>query len=467
MSKMVSVVHGQRRGRVRVTVVAGFGLVALLAACGGTPDTGDPTSAGETSAAQGGGGLSGNITFWHSFTQGPRAEYMERMAAEFESAHPDVDITIETFAWPEFYTKWTTGLGAGQVPDISTALPNHVVEMINAGALVPIDDVIDSIGRDRFSESALVEGSNDGANYSIPIYSHAQVMWYRADLLDAAGLDVPETWDELAEAAAALTEGDVYGLSVPLGSGDMMGTRYLNFYVQSAGETLIADDGRANLTSPAALEGIQYWVDAYRSTSPEGSINYGVLDQATLFYQGKTAFDFNSGFHISGVAGATPELLDYIAAAPLPRLAGSDELYGGETSNIPIVVWADSDVEAESKAFLEFLYNDDDYIDFLHSVPGGMLPALSDISENPAYQDDDTMRQFADSIAVIEAAVPMGTAIGMESGPALQSGIITSQGVVERMFQDIILKGTAVADAAAAAEAELNSLFEAAGAELG
>src|SRR5690606_21824280 len=179
--------------------------------------------------------LSGNITFWHSFTQGPRAEYMERKAAEFEDLHPDVDITIETFAWPEFYTKWTTGLGAGQVPDISTALPNHVVEMINAEALVPIDDVIDSIGRDRFAESALVEGSHDGASYSIPIYSHAQVMWYRKDLLDAAGLEVPQTWAELADAAAQLTEGDVYGLAVPLGSGDMMGTRYLNFYVQSAG----------------------------------------------------------------------------------------------------------------------------------------------------------------------------------------------------------------------------------------
>src|SRR5690606_5643554 len=182
-------------------------------------------------------------------------------------------------------------------------------------ALVPLDDVIDSIGRDRFAAPALVEGSHDGASYSIPIYSHAQVMWYRKDLLDAAGLEVPETWAELTEAAVTLTEGDVYGLAVPLGTGDMMGTRYLNFYARSAGEKLVADDGRANLTSPAALEGIQYWVDAYKNISPEGSINYGVLDQATLFYQGKTAFDFNSGFHISGVAGASPDLVEHIAAA--------------------------------------------------------------------------------------------------------------------------------------------------------
>ncbi|WP_434081524.1 ABC transporter substrate-binding protein [Sanguibacter sp. Z1732] len=392
---------------------------------------------------------------------------MERMAAEFEDAHPDVDITIETFAWPEFYTMWTTGLATGQVPDLSTALPNHVVEMIGAEALVPLDDVIEEIGHERFSEAALTEGSKDGHAYAIPIYSHAQVMWYRTDLLEDAGIAVPETWEELAHAAAALTEDGTYGLSVPLGANDMMGSRFLNFYVQSAGERLLADDGRANLTSEAALEGIDYWVEAYRSTSPEGSLNYDVLDQATLFYQGRTAFDFNSGFHISGVEGASPDLLGDIAAAPLPRMAAGEPHYGGETSNIPMVVWEASDVQEEAKAFLRFLYNDEDYIEFLHSVPGGMLPAMSDISDSPEYQDNDVIEEFSESVAVIEEAVPLGTAIGMEQGPALQAGILTSQGVVERMFHSVILDGTDTREAAEAAERELNELFEAAGAEIG
>ncbi|RYG87839.1 MAG: carbohydrate ABC transporter substrate-binding protein, partial [Alphaproteobacteria bacterium] len=68
--------------------------------------------------------LSGNLVFWSSFTQGPRAEYMQRMADKFTAAHPKVKIAIETFSWAEFNTKWTTGIAAGQVPDISTALPN-------------------------------------------------------------------------------------------------------------------------------------------------------------------------------------------------------------------------------------------------------------------------------------------------------------------------------------------------------
>jgi multiple sugar transport system substrate-binding protein len=418
-----------------------------------------------TASAQNAEELSGDLVFWSSFTQGPRAEYMQRMADKFMAQHPDVSITIETFSWPEFNTKWTTGLAAGQVPDISTALPNQVVEMINVDALVPVDDVIDSIGRDRFYNAALNEGRKDGVSYSLPIYSHAQVMWYRKDLLDAKGLAVPKTWAELKDAATALNDPPaVHGLSVPLGANDMMATRYLNFYVQSAGGSLIDANGRADLTSPAALEGINYWVDLYKQLSPQGSINYNVLDQATLFYQGKTAFDFNSGFHISGVASNSLDLLDDIAAAPLPRLKAEDPVYGGETSNIALVAWAAGENQSAAKAFLASLYEDADYIEFIHSVPGGMLPALSDISQEPAYQDNDTLKQFASSVAVIEQEIPLGSAIGMKDGPKVQAGVITSQGVIEQMFQDIILNGTAVETAAQDTENKLNQLFAAAGA---
>jgi multiple sugar transport system substrate-binding protein len=418
--------------------------------------------------AQAGGELSGDLVFWSSFTQGPRAEYMQRMAERFMAAHPKVKISINTFSWSEFETKWTTGLASGQVPNLSTALPNQVVEMIDVGALAPVDDVVDSIGRDRFNQAALNEGRKDGHTYSVPVYSHAQVLWYRKDLLAAKGLKVPTTWEELRTAAIALNDPpSVYGLSVPLGTNDMMATRYLNFYVQSAGGKLIRANGRADLTSPAAIDGIKYWVDLYKKTSPKGSINYNVLDQATLFYQGKTAFDFNSGFHIGGVAASSPKLLDAIAAAPLPRLKAGDPVYGGETSNIALVVWAAGKQQAAAKAFLKSLYNDSDYIKFIHSVSGGMLPALKDISQQPAYQDNETLKRFADSVAVIEKVVPLGAAIGMEDGPKVQAGIITSQAVIENMFQDIILNNKPVEEAAKAAENKLNDLFEQAGATLG
>ena len=401
----------------------------LIISCGGSKQSNET------------GELEGEIVFWHSFTQGPRNEFMKQAAEEFMKKNPKVKIKIETFAWPEFYTKWTTGLQAGQVPDVSTALPNHVVELLQADALVPIDDVIDHIGKDRFYAAPLTEGELNGKHYSIPLYSHAQVMWYRKDLLQAAGLEVPKTWAELFEAAKKLNNPpQVYGLSVPMGLGDMMATRFLNFYVRSAGETLITKDGKANLTSKAAK----------------------VLDQATLYYQGKTAFDFNSGFQIGGVKQNSPDLLDKIAAAPIPKINATDPEQGIETSNIPVIVWKNSKHPEIAKAFVESLYEKEKYIKFLHSVPGGMLPALKDISNDPAYLDNPIIKQFQDTITVINNAVDKGTAIGMEFGPKPEAGIITSQGVIEKMFQEIILKNVPGEEAAKKAEKELNDLFAAA-----
>lgn len=447
-------------------------IIACLAAC--SSNTSTPATTAENNAKQeetaetvkeepGEEPLKGEITFWHSFTQGGRLDTIQAAANDFMKENPDVKITIETFSWPDFYTKWTTGLASGNVPDMSTALPNHVVEMIDADAILPMDNLIDKIGRDRFYEAPIKEMTVDGSCYAIPIYSHAQVMWYFTNILDKYNLEVPTTWDELYTAAKTISDGEngsVYGCSVPLGTNDMMATRYLNFYVRSANETLIKEDGTANLTSQAAIDGINYWVKMYKECSPAESINYNVLDHATLYYTGKNAFDFNSGFQIGGVDTNAPELLDFVACAPMPTINKGDEQRGYETSNIPMVIWKNSKHPEICEAFIKFLYQPEYYVPFLQSVPVGMLPALKDIASNEEFLSDPMIQKFSNEMKVISDAVGTGTAIGMEYGPKPQAGLLTSQGVIENMFQEIILKGTPVEEAAKAAEDKLNELFE-------
>lgn len=450
--------------------------LSLLAGCGGD-DAKNNTSGGKTNDApatdnqQGDttapAELEGEITFWHSFTQGPRLETIQAAADQFMKDNPKVKITIETFSWADFYTKWTTGLASGNVPDMSTALPNHVVEMIDAGAIIPMDNLIDTMGRDRFYEAPLTEmTAEDGHCYAVPLYSHAQVMWYHGDTLAKYNLDVPTTWDELYTAAKTISDGEggnVFGCSVPMGTNDMMATRFLNFYVRSAGETLIDENGKANLTSPAAIDGINYWVKMYKDCSPADSINFNVLDQATLYYTGKTCFDFNSGFQIGGVQTNAPELIDQIDCAPMPTLKKGEPQVGYETSNIPMVIWQNSEYPEVCEAFIEYLYQPENYVPFLLSVPVGMLPALKEISTDPAFLSDPMVEKFSHAKDVISEAVGQGTAIGMERGPRPEAGLLTSQAVIENMFQDIVLNGTAVEEAAASAEAKLNDLFSTVG----
>lgn len=436
-------------------LLAGVMLVgSILSGCGGSEE---PAAAITTADGE----LEGDITFWHSFTQGPRLETIQKAADEFMEENPKVNIKIETFSWNDFYTKWTTGLASGNVPDMSTAQVGQVAEMINADALIPLNDLIDEIGRDKFNESALDECTLDGNNYAVPLYSHAMVMWIRKDLLEANNLEVPKTWDELCEAAKTLTKDGIYGLSFPCGSNDFQATNFLNFYVRSGGGSLLTDDLKADLTSDLAIDGINYWLKVYNDCSPKDSINYDVLDQATLYYQGKTAFDFNSGFQIGGVETNSPDLLEDIDCYPIPTIDGSEQK-GITTTNQPMVIWKNSEHPEICAAFIKKLYEKDTYIEFLHAQPVGMLPAISGISDTEEYQDNETIQQFAHAEEVIDSQLPGGTAIGFEHGPSVQAGILTNQHVIEEMFQDIITNGTDVETAAKAAEDQLNDLFEAA-----
>lgn len=404
--------------------------------------------------------LEGEITFWHSFTQGQRLEVIQKAADKFMKDNPKVKINIETFSWNDFYTKWTTGLASGNVPDMSTGLPGQVIEMIHSDALIPLNDLVDEIGRDKFPDTALDEGRVDGNEYSIPLYSHSQVMWIRKDLMEKEGIEVPKTWDEFYDAAVKLTKDGVYGCSFPSGTNDFQATNFLNFYVKSVGESLLTEDLKANLTSDIAIEGIEFWLKVYEKCSPKDSINYNVLDQATLYYQGKTAFDFNSGFQINGVKANSPDLLEYVDAYPIPTKKGFEQKKGLTTANIPMVVWRNSKHPEVCKAFMKTLFEKDIYINFLHSVPVGMLPSIQGIAEEAEYKNHPIIQQFQHVEKVIGEAIPEGTAIGYEHGPSIQAGILLNQHIIEKMFQDIITNGTDIREAAKKAEDELNAIIE-------
>lgn len=453
-----------------LSMLLALAMVFTLVACGnGDTPPNNPSSAPSTGGGSNstnepnGDDLSGEITFWHSFTQGVRMEAIQAAAEAFTSIHPNVKINIETMSWADFNTRWNAGITTGDLPDMSTANgSSNVASLVNSEIIQPIDSTIDAVGRNRFSSTVLNELSYNGAVYGLPYYSHAQVMWYREDLLDAANLEVPTTWDEFYQAALALTDpaNNQYGCAVSLATEDMLATRYLNFYVRSGGGSLLNDDLTANLTSDLALEGIEYWVNMYKNCSPAETINYGINDHAMLYYQGITAFDFNSGFMIGGVQSNREDLVDYISCADLPTINKGDPYYSAEASHIPLVIYKDTTHTDICEAFIKFLFETDNYLEFMSAVPVGMLPSVTGIADAAEYQADETRQKFAEEEEVIERAMLNGTSIGFEHGLSAQAGLLISNGVIEKMFQNIIVNGTDIPTAAAAAEAELNELFE-------
>ena len=403
------------------------------------------------------------ITFWHSFIQDSRLAAIDRAVERFEADHPGVTVVTECMTWPEFKQRWRAGLETGDLPDISTTCNlSETAELMHAGLLQPVDSIIDALGRDRFSPNVLSDATHEGAIYGIPYYSHAYVLWYRTNLLNKTGVAVPTTWEEFAQAAQALTDSsiDAYGYAIPMNPDDYVATLNLHMYVFSGGGSLLNDDLTANLTSDLALEGIRYWTDLYRACSPQDSTEDTTIDQADMFYNGTTAFDFNSGFHIEGVQTTRPDLLDTISCAPLPKMNADDDDYSAVVTHIPLVLYKNAQDPELCAEFLEFLFEEDVYIDFLDSVPVGMLPTITGISDTERYQSNEIRQRFADEEAIIQNAVLTGHAMGFEHGPNLQAGLLTSSGVIERMFLDIVENNVPVEEAAQAAEDELNELFE-------
>lgn len=133
---------------------------------------------------------------------------------------------------------------------------------------------------------------------------------------------------------------------------------------------------------------------------------------------------------------------------------------GYETSNIPLIIWKNSEHKKICEAFIEYLYQPEYYVPFVLSVPGGMLPALKDVAKDPAFTSNVVIKNHSHAIEVIADSINTGTAIGMEFGPRAEAGLLTSQGVIENMFQQIVINNIPVKKAAQEAENKLNDLFE-------
>lgn len=406
--------------------------------------------------------VQGTITFWHSFTQGARLDALDQTVERFKEAYPNVTVNTEVLTWTDFKDRWRNGIETGDLPDISTACNIYEVEeLVNAGLLQPVNGVIDEIGHERFADNVLAELSHDQDIYGLPYYSHAFVLWYRDDLLKDANIDPPQNWEEFAAAAKALTDPEkgIYGYAAGLSPRDHLATIDLHLYMRSKGDSLLKEDLTANLTSETALEGIRYWADIYRTCSSPDYYDDTVEERSQHFYQGETVFDVNSGFHIAGIKNNRPDLLESISCEEFPFKEESVSHNASMVTQIPLVMYASSENKEAAEAFLEFLYTDENYLDFIDSVPVGMIPAIKDIANTEAYQSNETRKQFADEETVIENAVLSGNALGFEHGANLQAGILTSSGVIEEMFRAIVIDNVPVEVAAQEAQDKLNARF--------
>lgn len=124
----------------------------------------------------------------------------------------------------------------------------------------------------------------------VPLATEREVLYYRTDLLEEAGLGVPQTLEELQAAAKAIQEQNdgVYGF-VSRGARAAAVTQFSSF-LYSHGADWVAEDGTSGLDTPEALEAYTFYGDMLRNYGPPGVTNMSWPEAMGIFTQGRAAF---------------------------------------------------------------------------------------------------------------------------------------------------------------------------------
>lgn len=142
-----------------------------------------------------------------------------KQVAAFNESHPDIQIDYqEQGATSDDLRAAIISVGSSQDPvaDIFSVNVPNVSEYAAAGWTLPVDDVIPEEERDQFYPASIEGAIYNGQLYAVPHYNNGPGLWYRADLLDEAGLEVPRSYDELVAVCQELQTPEIAGYVLPL-----------------------------------------------------------------------------------------------------------------------------------------------------------------------------------------------------------------------------------------------------------
>jgi len=236
--------------------------ILALTACASSNDDATPKSPEATDATQAAEGQ--DITLWLMGGDTPEAlrDYLKTQYAEATGG----TLTIEEQAWGDALSKLTTQLPDSEnTPDVTEIGNTWSPTFTNVGAFADLSDMYEELGGSDLLKSFVDVGVVDGNHYALPYYFGSRYNFYRKDLYEAAGIAVPTTLDEFADAAKALTTSDRSGFYIG-GSDWRNGISWIFAY---GGDLAKKEDGQwvSTLSDPNSIKGLEAFQDLYTNAS--------------------------------------------------------------------------------------------------------------------------------------------------------------------------------------------------------
>lgn len=197
---------------------------------------------------------------------------------------------------------------AGQGPDIAMQIGNDVpvnYGMRNASVDLTQFPDFEEVTK-RFRSSALVPYQFEGGVYALPETQTFPMLFYRKDVLTEIGLDIPQTWDEVASLLAVLNKHRM-AFALPLvnpapqypGENIPINAMYATILLQNGGKFYRNDNKESDLDSRIGIESFKTWTEYYTDyrlerefdfanrfrtgEMPIGIMDYTVYNQLTVF----------------------------------------------------------------------------------------------------------------------------------------------------------------------------------------
>ena len=317
----------QGRGRTARAVTSagavGAGSALLLSACAGAGDLG-----------AGGDGVTLNV----AIVANAQMSDAVSLSSRFEEDNPGISLNFVTLPENEARAKITTAVATESGQFDIVMISNYETPMwAENGWLVNLQDYAEetpAYAPDDFIPSLAQSLSKDGDLYSVPFYGESSFLMYRQDLVDAAGIEMPErpTWQEVAGFAEQLDdpEAGVNGIclrGLP-GWGQVLAP--LDTVVNTFGGRWFDEEWNARLDSEEFGEAVSFYVDLVQEHGQPGAASAGFQECATSYSQGSSAMWYDATSAVSTIED--PEASTVVgsngyAQAPVVETDASGWLY--------------------------------------------------------------------------------------------------------------------------------------------
>ena len=418
--------------RKLAAIIMTAAMVLSLTACGGKGSSDGGEAAKDADSVK-------TLKFW-SFHAGAEADFLENVVEEYNSTHDDVQIEHTVVNQSDYTTTLIpTAYANGEAPDILYVEPATFTKYADKGMLMDLSPYYTEELKADILPSVLDAVTVDGKIYALPIEMETLGLFYNADMLEEAGIAPPTTWDELYEAAKALTTDDVYGLVLPVEE-----TSYTLFnwwpFMWMAGADVYDEEGNVTVDSPEMIKALEYWGSFYQEGLSPSSLQIGPWDIGNVG-TGVAAMQVSGTYVINAAENDYPDVNIGVVALPSPN-NNSITVAGGQK----LAINADSPYPDEADDFIFSLYGSDDITRAAEWTTEAKFayPARQSVIDANADVFESGLR--AVFTVFYDTAIPE---------PSYSAEVTEAMG---KMLQDVMFGGVSAADAVKEAQTTIENV---------